>query len=229
MSAYAISGKGVQRLKELLRGNFAATGTDYAPATVSPDEYAAPYTVRWAQSINNGSGGWIIWLPSASLLYVNGAAVDVRSGLSAAGSGYPAGWYSLGSVLGSTGGTVYLAVTTGSSTTATFTNASSGADYAILIATATRNSSTKAVQVSQSVTSALSVGGGGNITASGTIVISVDYVTSSGDDDFAAHPYAIRIRRGTLTYTAATGALSIVEDVNLKQFIETVPHSSTMD
>lgn len=225
MSAYAISGKGIQRLKELLRGNFAATGTGYAPATASPDEYAAPYTVRWAQSINNGSGGWIIWLPSASLLYVNGAAVDVRSGLSAAGSGYPAGWYSLDSVLGSTGGTVYLAVTTGSSTTATFTNASSGADYAILIATASRNSSTNAVQVSQSVTSALSVGGG--ITASGTVVISVDYVTSSGDPDFATHPYAIRIRRGTLSIV--NGEIKPVEDANLKQFIDTIEHSAAMD
>lgn len=72
-------------------------------------------------------------------------------------------------------------------------------------------------------------GGGESITASGTIAISVDYVTSSGDSDFAAHPYAIRIRRGTLTYNAGTGALSVVEDNNLKQFIDTIEHSAAMD
>lgn len=225
---YVLSPAAVAKLRRLLGGVLGNALTPSAsPATVSPDDFPAPYTVRYAASLNSGSGGWIIWLPSASLLYVNGAAVDVRSGLSAAGNGYPSGWYSLGNVLSSTGGTVYLAVTTGSSTSATFTNTPSGADYAVLIATATRSTSTLAVQVAQSVTSALSVGGGGSISASGIVVMSVDYVTSSGDPDFATHPYAIRIKRGTLSNV--NGEIKPVEDVNLKQFIDTIEHSAAMD
>ena len=71
-------------------------------------------------------------------------------------------------------------------------------------------------------------GGGGSITADGTVVISVDYVTSSGDADFALHPYAIRILLGTLTYDAATSTLSVVPNQNFTQFIDTTPLSEVL-
>lgn len=73
----------------------------------------------------------------------------------------------------------------------------------------------------------LAGGGGGGITASGTVVISVDYVASSGDADFATHPYAIRIKRGTLANI--NGVVQPVEDPLLKQFIDTIEHSAAMD
>lgn len=52
--------------------------------------------------------------------------------------------------------------------------------------------------------------------------ISMDYVMP-GDEDFANHKYAIRFRRGYLTIN--NGMLSVVEDPNLKQFIDTTPYS----
>lgn len=70
-------------------------------------------------------------------------------------------------------------------------------------------------------------GGGGGISASGTVVMSVDYVNDSEDSDFDAHPYAIRIKRGTLA--VVNGELKPVEDPNLKQFIDTVAHTASMD
>lgn len=63
------------------------------------DEFAYPYAVQWAQSVNSGEGGWIIWLPGDALLVVDGQAVDVRNGLEAAGGDYPDGWYLLGGVI----------------------------------------------------------------------------------------------------------------------------------
>lgn len=52
--------------------------------------------------------------------------------------------------------------------------------------------------------------------------ISMDYVMP-GDEDFANHKYAIRLRRGYLAIN--NGTLSVVEDPNLKQFIDTTPYS----
>lgn len=67
--------------------------------------------------------------------------------------------------------------------------------------------------------------GGGSISAYGTVVTSVDYVTSTGDPDYSAHAYAIRIKRGALTFDPVTHTLSVEEKNNLKQFIDTTPHS----
>lgn len=79
------------------------------PSFVRGSDYAAPFAVRWAASVGE-EGAWIIWLPSDSLLVVDGAAVDVREGLEAAGGDYPEGWYAL-DVLPEEGGTLYLNVT----------------------------------------------------------------------------------------------------------------------
>lgn len=60
------------------------------PMAVQGDDYAAPYTIRWAESC----GGWIIWLPDECLA-VDGEPIDVAAGLEDAGGSYPQGWYKL--------------------------------------------------------------------------------------------------------------------------------------
>lgn len=66
--------------------------------------------------------------------------------------------------------------------------------------------------------------GGGNIDVDydAVIGISMDYVSSSDDEDYAEHPYAIRLRRGRLVIN--NGKLTVEEDANLKQFIDTTPY-----
>lgn len=68
--------------------------------------------------------------------------------------------------------------------------------------------------------------GGGAIDVDGVVVMSIDYVDSDTDEDFEDHPYQIRARRGRLVYAPETGALSVVEDASLKQFVNTVELSS---
>jgi len=129
------------------------------PAFARGSEYAAPYTVRWAASVGD-EGAWIVWLPSDSLLVVDGAAVDVREGLEAAGGDYPEGWYRL-DALPSEGGTLVLAVADGA---ATFSVASDGNDtaggFAVTVCTAMVDADTGARRVKQFVSSVLVVGSG---------------------------------------------------------------------
>ena len=61
---------------------------------------------------------------------------------------------------------------------------------------------------------------------SALVVYSVDYIMDTGDPDFAAHPYAIRIKRGNLQY--ANNRLTIAPNANATQFIDTIPLSSEM-
>ena len=70
-----------------------------------------PYEVRWAQSLNEGDGGCIIWLPSGQELIVGGTVVDLTAALSAAGDPYPSGWYELANLDLSQGGDIWLNVT----------------------------------------------------------------------------------------------------------------------
>ena len=72
-------------------------------------------------------------------------------------------------------------------------------------------------------------GGSGNLSASGIVVTSVDQVTSTSDPDYAYHAYDIRIKRGRLSYDAATGAITVTEHSTLTQFLRTTPHTAAMD
>ena len=111
-NAYLISQRGVNALKDLLRGRPAATAPGFAPATVSPDEYAPPFTVRWAQSEDQGNGKWVIWFPAAtpaagnSLLMIGRRYVP-PSGLTPATT-LPTGWWILPNE--ASGGDVFLNV-----------------------------------------------------------------------------------------------------------------------
>ena len=72
------------------------------------------------------------------------------------------------------------------------------------------------------------VGGGGGESGGGTAVdsealvgMSLDYVKNESDEDFADHPYAIRLKRGRLQLV--NGVLTIVEDKTKTQFVDTTP------
>ena len=233
MGNYVLSERAARALIPLIRGKAASSSPGYAPAAVSLDAFPAPFTVRWSQSEDNGSGAWVIWLPDlAKLVQLDGAYLTL-TGVTAA-TKLPTGWYTINGDDGEAT-EVYCNVHKPTGSGSPSANISIDADTAttgegvipVLVARMT-TSTAGAKLVKQFVDSALVMaGGGGTITASGTVVTSVDYVMSSGDADFASHPYAIRIKRGTLTI--ANGALSVVEDPLLKQFIETVPHSNSMD
>ena len=233
MGNYVLSERAARALIPLIRGKASSASPGYAPAAVSLDAFPAPFTVRWSQSEDNGSGAWVIWLPNlAKLVQLDGAYLTL-TGVTAA-TALPTGWYTINDDDGEAT-EVYCNVHKPTGSGSPSANISIDADTAttgesvipVLVARMT-TSTAGAKLVRQFVDSALILaGGGGEMPASGTVVTSVDYVTSSGDADFASHPYAIRIRRGTLTI--ANGALSVVDDPLLKQFIETVPHSATMD
>lgn len=199
-----------------------------------------PYEVQWDSSLDDGDGGWKIYLPTAHLLSYDGTYVE-PSGVTAMADG----WYSLDDVERSSVH-VWLVLTSVDSTgvcTAKFAPSQDEATTGTSVfnvciaeisytAPSSQDDSPKTV-IKQSLVGALHVGGGPSeqpkISASGTVAISVDYVSDYTDPDYVDHAYAIRIRRGKLTYDANTGALSVVEDPSLKQFIETVPHTASMD
>lgn len=237
MGNYVLSERAARALIPLIRGKAASSSPGYAPAAVSFDVFPAPFTVRWSQSEDNGSGAWVIWLPDlAKCVQLDGAYLTL-TGVTAA-TKLPTGWYTINDDDGEAT-EVYCNVHKPTGSGSPSANISVDADTAttgesvipVLVARMT-TSTAGAKLVKQFVDSALILAGGdggGSITATGTVVSSVDYVTSSGDPDYASHAYAIRIKRGILTYNAQTGALSIVENNNLKQFIDTVPHSTSMD
>ena len=111
MRRCVLSPSAARAVKSLLRGNGEVERrTTNTASVVAESDFAAPFTVQWAQSVGN-SGSWIIWLPGSSLVMWGGTALDVTEDLSAAGDPYPSGWYSLADVLPATGGTLYLLIT----------------------------------------------------------------------------------------------------------------------
>jgi len=237
MGNYVLSERAARALVPLIRGKASSASPGYAPAAVSLDAFPAPFTVRWSQSEDNGSGAWMIWLPDlAKLVQLDGAYLTL-TGVTAA-TKLPTGWYTINGDDGEAT-EVYCNVHKPTGSGSPSANISIDADTAttgesvipVLVARMT-TSTAGAKLVKQFVDSALILaggdGGGGSITATGTVVSSVDYVTSSGDPDFALHPYAIRILRGTLTYNAATSTLSVVADPTLTQFIDTTPLSTVL-
>lgn len=111
MKKYVLGPNAARQLKKLLRGSGEVSRRDnLAPGLAFGSEYANPYAVQWAQSANDGEGGWIIWLPGDALLVVDGVTIDVREDLEAVGGDYPDGWYLLGDVI-EDDGTLYLDIT----------------------------------------------------------------------------------------------------------------------
>lgn len=99
---YVLGPHAARELKRLIRGNGGTSRRDAVAGALAFDsDYAHPYTVQWAQSLNDGDGAWIIWLPPGHL-FIDGKEVDITAaqsggtgGMTAAGGDYPAGWYVL--------------------------------------------------------------------------------------------------------------------------------------
>lgn len=117
--SYVLGPNAAREFKRLIRGNGGTSRRDAVAGALAFDsDYAHPYTVQWAQSLNDGDGAWIIWLPPGHL-FIGGKEVDVTApttqggtdGMTAADSDYPTGWYVLGITLASSGDTtLYLDV-----------------------------------------------------------------------------------------------------------------------
>lgn len=186
--AYVLSAKGVRALSRLVRGGSNATAPTYESASISPDAYAPPYTVQWAQSENSDAGAWLIWLPGSSLLMWDDSALDIITPLSAAAN-YPAGWYTIANtILPAAGGTLHLHVTPPNGSTpasAAWTGASGSAGVIdIPVCNATRDATTGEVLVKPFVDSALILasgfGSGGGLSGTVEFVADADwYVNGS--------------------------------------------------
>lgn len=100
--SYVLGPNAARELKRLIRGNGGTSRRDAVAGALAFDsDYAHPYTVQWAQSLNDGDGEWIIWLPPGHL-FIDGKEVDITAaqsggtgGMTAAGGDYPTGWYVL--------------------------------------------------------------------------------------------------------------------------------------
>ena len=94
MGNYVLSERAARALIPLIRGKAASSSPGYAPAAVSLDAFPAPFTVRWSQSEDNGSGAWVIWLPDlAKLVQLDGVYLTL-TGVTAA-TKLPTGWYTI--------------------------------------------------------------------------------------------------------------------------------------
>lgn len=167
---YVLGPNAARKLTELMRGSGEVSRRLGATAAVAFDsEYVAPFTVQWAASAGE-SGAWLVWLPSDKCLIINGKAVDLTEDLDAAEDPYPAGWYILKDIP-SSGGSVFLNVTPGDPeaskeedqvASAKFSTSASETkgDISVLVAFVAKDSSTGAVTVKQTVTSALVFGTG---------------------------------------------------------------------
>lgn len=110
MARYVLGESAARKFRELVAGRMRYGHRDGGgSAFVDDADFAQPYEVRWSQSQNDGEGAWIIWLPAADVLIVEGVAVDLTADLEAAEADYPSGWYKL-DVLPAEGGSLFLTV-----------------------------------------------------------------------------------------------------------------------
>ena len=110
MRKFVLGPNAARSLKRILRGaGEVSRRKSLGDALAFSPEYVAPFTVQWAQSVADGDGAWIIWIPGDGCLTVDGESVDLTEDLEAAGGDYPSGWYIL-DCLESSGGSLYLEV-----------------------------------------------------------------------------------------------------------------------
>ena len=203
MSGFLLSNRATRALARLLRGKMGDSSTaTAAPSPISRNRTAEPFALKYAASANSAAGAWIVWLSADSLIYA-GATIDLTAGLTAAGTPYPAGWYQVG-VLAASGGSLYLIIdASGSTPTASFAASASSQTgrTSILIATATRDTTTGAVSVRQNIVGALAYGGGGGggsgIDATVECFTNPEYSTST--HKFTAQKVTQKFVKGLLT------------------------------
>lgn len=221
--AYVVSQRGVRALSRLVRGSSSASTTTFSPATISPDAFPPPYTVRWSAAANSKDGAWVIWLGDRSrVLYHNGVSQQ-PSGV-VPESALPTGWFRIRTVSASSTA-VWLNVRTDSSTGAFGDailsqapgSATTGYDVAsYCVATMAHDSTTGRRTVKQYVSSALVFGGaGGGTQQTATVVTAIALrEVSSGN-------YQLQVKTTPLTFTGTAGSESAWTTV-----FETVPHSN---
>lgn len=179
MAGYVLSPKAARALTRLVRGGADASATTYTSATISPDDFPLPFTVRWSQSENSGEGAWVIWLPDPErLVYYDEEWRTI--GQIAAAQTLPSGWYTITGVRdqdrtvylyvrdtrreGSTGGIVEAGLSR------TDSQGSSGGDYFFCgkVAVMEVDSATGARRVKQFINSTVEIAkngtGGGSVT-----------------------------------------------------------------
>lgn len=212
---YLIGRRGIAALNRLINTTSLTPSDPSGAKIIESRRYPTPFAIRWSTEVD----GWII--APGDVTY-GGAKIAIEN-LEALDNF----WYKIPEIPQTIDGAkIHLNIDTKKST-ATISKDSS-ADQSITLATVTRNDKGE-VSVVQHVTSALHLGGGsgggsgGGVTVHDDVIvaISMDYVDSQSDEDFSAHPYAIRLRRGRLKING--GALTVEEDDELKQFVDTTP------
>ena len=191
MSNYVLTQSAVRKLRGALSTTPGGTGAGGAPSSVSPDTFAAPFTVRWSASENSGSGAWVIWIPDAASLVMYDSSYLTPTGVTASQI-LPGGWYTMDDVSASDD-EVWLVVHipddsqsgsgTPASPSAEISNAEGQATTGekvanILIAEMEVDQTTSAKRVKQFVDSAVIIGAGGEgdtVTPDG---YSVEYITT---------------------------------------------------
>lgn len=97
---YVLTPTAVRKLRRAIAPTPGNTGAGGAPTTIHPDDFPPPFTVRWAQSENNGEGAWVIWLtgPAANPLVIVGRTKKAISDGITAAQTLPAGWFTMDDV-----------------------------------------------------------------------------------------------------------------------------------
>lgn len=93
----------------LVRDGAGAFGHEQMPANMRDRAVGRTYPFRFSRATISGADAWIVYL-SASSLIIDGTAVNVAAGLSAAGAPYAAGWYVSGIPFAPGDTTVYLSI-----------------------------------------------------------------------------------------------------------------------
>lgn len=122
---YVLGPAGARKLRALFngRGESGSVRGSAVPLALE-EEFALPFTVKWAQSAASGEGSWIIWLPSDELVVLPDGPANPAASLTAVGGDYPTGWYVLTDAMlnRDEGGTLYLNVTVGDSSSIAFSS-----------------------------------------------------------------------------------------------------------
>ena len=222
----------------LVRDGAGGFGTEALPKNLRErrvNHLLHPYEVRWVE-LESEKSFWMIWIPSISLFYFYGWWVDIRKSLYPA-EGYPDGWYKIESLPNDSSGALYLLAKRYPKNDrepeflfATSPGEMTDLDFSIRICNTEVNKEQNIHRVKQYVTSTIiaqHIGGAAlEIGENDIVAVSMDYVTSESDKDWAYHKYALRLKRGRLKIE--DGLLSVEEDSDLTLFVDTVPLSDEL-
>lgn len=195
----------------LVRDGAGAFGHEQMPANMRDRAVGRTYPFKFSRATVNNADAWIVYLTASSLV-IDGTAVNVAAGLSAAGTPYAAGWYVSGIPFATGDTTVYLSIayniTSSGNTysgvslrTSPQTDTSAMHYVNIIIAylnyTATPSSATIRQNIIGAI--ALSSGGGGGSGIDATVEFYKDLAYSTSTHEFTAKKVTMTFVRGLLT------------------------------